>query len=452
MSNIQNKPSAHSGPPHHSQKGAKNKESKFTPYEILVLVFLIFLQITVVIDFVVISPLGVLIIDDLKVSAAQFGEIVSAYAFAAGISAFLCSSFSDRFDRKKLLLVFYCGFLVGTLLCGLSTNYLFLVLARTVTGFFGGVIGSIILAIVTDLFNFERRGLVMGMIQSAFAASQILGIPLGIFFGSHFGWQSVFWVIVVIGAVVGFMIYFYLRPIDGHLAFVKEKGLLKNIHKTLTNRSYWNTYAAVCLVMVGGFMILPFSSAFMVKDLGLTIDQLPYVYVVSGVVSLIFGPVIGRLSDRYGKFPFFVVGSIITAAMVLVFTNLHVLIFDNNYAAYTYAVVLAVNGVLFIGITSRMVTLQALNSAIPSISDRGAFMNVNSGIQMIAGGIASYVAGQLVTLSADGRVNDFYRIGLVVAVASLITVVNVYYINKRVKLKLQHAKRKEDGTLMHMEF
>ena len=433
MSDLHNKQSPS------PQKGAKTKEAKFTSYEILVLVFLMFLQITVVIDFVVISPLGVLIIDDLKVNAAQFGEIVSAYAFAAGISAFLCSSFSDRFDRKKLLLVFYCGFLVGTLLCGLSTNYLFLVLARIVTGFFGGVIGSITLAIVTDLFNFERRGLVMGMIQSAFAASQILGIPLGIFFGSHFGWQSVFWVIVVVGSVVGFMIYFYLRPIVGHLAYVKEKNLLKNLQNTLTNRSYWNTYAAVCLVTVGAFMVMPFSSAFMVKDLGLTIEQLTYVYVFTGLISLIFGPVIGRLSDRYGKFPFFVVGSVITIAMVLVFTNLHVLIFANNFAAYAFAVTLAINGLVFLGMTCRIVTLQALNTAMPSVSDRGGFMNINSGIQMLSGGFASFVAGHLVTLTPDGRVSGFYRIGLVVASASLITLANVYYVNKRVKAKLKHA-------------
>ena len=108
---------------------------------------------------------------------AQFGVAVSAYAFSAGISGILAAGFADRFDRKQLLLFFYVGFTLGTLLCALAPNYHVLLLGRIVTGLFGGVIGSVVLAIVTDLFALHLRGRVMGFVQTAFAASQVLGHP-----------------------------------------------------------------------------------------------------------------------------------------------------------------------------------------------------------------------------------------------------------------------------------
>jgi predicted MFS family arabinose efflux permease len=70
--------------------------------------------------------------------------------------------------------------------------------ARIVTGLFGGVIGSISLAIVADLFPLSKRGRVMGFMQMGFGASQVLGIPIGLFIANAFGWQAPF---LVIGAI-----------------------------------------------------------------------------------------------------------------------------------------------------------------------------------------------------------------------------------------------------------
>ena len=154
--------------------------ASFSGYQKIVIAMLAFLQFAVIIDFMLMAPLGALIMPALAVTPAQFGTVVSAYAFAAGVSGFLTAGFADRFDRKKLLLFFYAGFIAGTAWCGLARSFESLLLARIVTGLFGGVIGSVVLAIATDLFAPQMRGRVMGFIQTAFAASQILGIPIGI--------------------------------------------------------------------------------------------------------------------------------------------------------------------------------------------------------------------------------------------------------------------------------
>ncbi|HRD38850.1 MAG TPA: MFS transporter, partial [Bacteroidia bacterium] len=97
-----------------------------------------------------------------------------------GASGLLAAGFADKFDRKKLLLFFYTGFILGTFLCGIAPNYEFLLIARIVTGLFGGVISSIGFAIITDLFVMQQRGRVMGFVQMSFAGSQVLGIPVGL--------------------------------------------------------------------------------------------------------------------------------------------------------------------------------------------------------------------------------------------------------------------------------
>src|SRR5690349_20022524 len=153
----------------------------FSGYQKVVVGMLAFLQFAVILDFMLMSQLGAVILPSLSISPAQFGTVVSAYAFAAGVSGLLMAGFADRFDRKKLLLFFYAGFILGTAWCGLAQSFEALLKARIVTGLFVGVIGWVVLAIATDLFPPQMRGRAMGFIQTAFAASQILGIPIGIY-------------------------------------------------------------------------------------------------------------------------------------------------------------------------------------------------------------------------------------------------------------------------------
>src|SRR6476660_4978874 len=176
----------------------KSKEKEVVPltgYQKLVIFILATTQFTVILDFMIMSPLGDMLIKSLDITPAGFGVAVSAYAFSAGISGLLTAGFADKFDRKKLLLFFYIGFIIGTILCGLVTNYPLLVAARVITGLFGGVIGSISMAIVADLFTLQQRGRVMGFIQMGFGASQILGIPIGLYLANAWGWHAPFlWV------------------------------------------------------------------------------------------------------------------------------------------------------------------------------------------------------------------------------------------------------------------
>jgi predicted MFS family arabinose efflux permease len=384
--------------------------TSFSGYQKVVVGILSFLQFAVILDFMLMSPLGALIMPALSVSPAQFGTVVSAYAFAAGIAGLLTAGFADRFDRKKLLLTFYAGFILGTLWCGLAQSFESLLLARIVTGVFGGVIGSVVLAIATDLFPPQMRGRVMGFIQTSFAASQVLGIPIGIYLSNQWNWHVPFLALAVLGLVAGLLIAWKMRPVADHLKVPQEHSAFNHLRHTITEPRYLLSFVSILFLATGGYMLMPFSSAFTVNNLGISLHDLPIIYLVTGIATIFVGPVVGKLADSFGKLRIFFIGTALTIVMVLIYTNL---------GTSTLVVVTMINVVLFMGIFSRMIPFQALMSQVPAQSQRGSFNAINASISQLAGGVASLVAGHIIQQGADGKIHHYDVAGYVVVATSL---------------------------------
>src|SRR3954469_13121362 len=222
---------------------SQERSRGFTRYQTILVALLALVQFTIIIDFMIMSPLGAILMPALDITAAQFGVAVSAYAFSAGTSAVLAAGFADRFDRKRLLLFFYAGFTLGTLLCALAPNYHLLLLGRIVTGLFGGVIGSVVLAIITDLFPLHLRGSVMGFVQTAFAASQVLGIPTGLFLANHWSWHVSFGAIVGLSIVAMVAILFVMRPVNAHLRLKQDSNAFRHLIATVGQPRYTPAFA-----------------------------------------------------------------------------------------------------------------------------------------------------------------------------------------------------------------
>jgi predicted MFS family arabinose efflux permease len=384
----------------------------FSAYQRTAVGLLAFLQFAVILDFMLMAPLGALIMPALSIGPKQFGLVVSAYAFSAAASGLLTAGFADRFDRKKLLLFFYTGFVLGTLWCGLASSFETLLLARIVTGLFGGVIGSVVLAISTDLFPPQMRGRVMGLIQTAFAASQVLGIPIGIYLSNHWNWHVPFLAMAALGVVGGLAVIWRLQPVAAHLAVPQEHSPWRHLLHTLAVPRHLLAFATTALLTTGGFMLMPFSSAYVVNNLGIDLDSLPTVYLVTGLCTIFVGPTVGKAADAYGKFRVFVFGTLLSITMVLIYTHL---------GPVSLPLLVVVNAVLFVGIFSRMIPFQALVSSVPPSAQRGAFNAISASIQQLSGGLASVVAGHIVTLGANGKLQHFDMVGYVVVASSLVT-------------------------------
>src|ERR1700733_10278341 len=395
----------------------------FSRYQSILVALLAIVPFTIIIDFMIMSPLGAIIMPALDISAAQFGIAVSAYAFSAGISGILAAGFADRFDRKRLLLFFYLGFTCGTALCALAPNYHLLLLGRIVTGLFGGVMGSVVLAIITDLFALHLRGRVMGFVQTAFAASQVLGIPAGLFLSNHWNWHVAFGALVGLSTAGMAAVLFLIKPVNGHLLLKQDKNAFRHLIATVVQPRYWMAFAVTTLLATGGYMLMPFGSAYTVHNLGIDIVHLPTIYLVSGLFSIFIGPLVGRASDAFGKFPTFAFGTAMSIVMVLIYTHL---------GQVSLAVVILVNVLMFIGIFSRMIPSQALISAIPDPSQRGSFSAVSASLQQLSGGLGSVLAAAIIAQNADGTLRHFDMLGYIVVGTSLLSLVAMYFIQKSV--------------------
>jgi predicted MFS family arabinose efflux permease len=396
----------------------------FSAYQKWVLGLLTFLQFSVILDFMILSPLGAILMPQLSITPAQFGLLVSVYAFSAGASGLLAAGFVDRFDRKRLLLVFYGGFVAGTLMCGLARTYESLLFARTITGLFAGVLGSTVFAITTDLFPYQLRGRVMGILQTAFAASSVVGLPLALALSNRWGWNAPFLLIVAVAALVGVAAMRYLRPIDAHLQLRADRSPLHHFLHTVSVRRYLQGFATSALLATGGFILMPYSSAFLVNNLGIEFGRLPLVYLVTGACSIVAGPLIGRLSDAVGKFLVFCFGSAVTITMVLIYTHLGVT---------PLGLVILVNSLLFVGVSSRMISASALVSAIPDAADRGSYMSISSSVQQVSGGLAAILGGLIVSETRTGALEHFDVVGYVLVGTTLVTLVMMYFISRRVE-------------------
>ena len=405
-----------------------NKQSvPFTGYQKFVIFILAITQFTVILDFMVMSPLGDMLMKSLSLKPSAFGIAVSAYAFSAGVSGLLTAGFADKFDRKKLLLFFYLGFIGGTIFCGLAETYEALVAARIITGLFGGVIGSISMAIITDIFALNQRGRVMGFIQMGFGASQVLGVPIGIYIATLWKWEAPFWMVAGLSVLIAIAIAVYLKPLTSHLKLQHDKSAFTHLWHTITNGNYRIAYTATALLSIGGFMMMPFGSAFAVNNLGIDYNQLTMLLMVSGISSLLFMPLIGKLSDKINKFTIFAAASVWMMIICVIYTNLTIT---------PLPIVIALNILMMMGIMSRMIPSSALTSAVPDMADRGAFMSINSSLQQIAGGIAAAVAGMIVTQESKGSPLENYNIvGYVIVVISLTSIFLMWRVNNLIKKK-----------------
>jgi Arabinose efflux permease len=403
------------------------QKAKFTAREWYVIFILAITQFTVIVDFMIMSPMGDMLMKSLSLTTNQFGYSVSAYAFSAGVSGMLAAGFADKFDRKKLLLFFYVGFILGTFFCGFATSFATLLAARIITGLFGGVIGAIAMAIVTDLFTMQLRGKVMGFVQMGFGVSQVMGVPISLYIANHWGWQMPFVAVAVLAVFIAVLILFKLPAITGHLALQQNKNALQHLISTFAKREYRIGFLVTAFLNFGGYLMMPFGSVYAVNNLHVTYDQLPLLFMLTGIVTLILMPIVGSFSDKVDKFKLFAIACIWMTIFIVIYTNLPVV---------PFWAVLMFQALMMTGIIARMIPYSALITAVPSMADRGAFMSVNSSLQQMVGGVGAAFAGMIVVQeSKTSPLQHYDTLGYIVLITGAISIWMMYRVDKIAKAR-----------------
>ncbi len=395
------------------EKSVAVDDSAIVGREMMLLLMLASVQFTSIVDFMVVMPLGPQLKRTLEITSSQFGLIVSSYTISAGIAGIFAASFMDRFGRKAAFLTLYCGFLVGTFLCGLAGSYPTLLAARVATGAFGGILGGMALAIVGDVFPEYKRGRATGVLMSAFALASVVGVPVGIYLGNRFDWHAPFLVLAALGLPVLFASIRVLPALRDHLHHGPHAHPLAKLAETFSHANHLRAFALVATMMLGGFAVIPYISVYVVGNVGVREADLPIIYVTGGLLTLVGAPIVGRFADRHGKLPVYRVVASISAVLMVLVTNLPRL---------PIALVAAATGTLMLTNAGRMVAAMAMVTGSVEQRRRGGFMSANSAVQHISTGLGAYLGGLIIADNpVDHSIRHFDRVGWIAVAATLLS-------------------------------
>ena len=404
----------------------------FSKQEKWIIFTLAFLQFSHIVDFMIIMPLGPQLSRIFSISPEQFSFLVAAYTFMSGLSGFLATFYADKYDRKKILLYMFLGFMISTLLCGMAPSYTFLVICRSIAGFFGGVMGAQCMSIISDIIPFEKRGTAMGILTTSFSLASILGVPLSLFFSNIFGWHAPFYLLSLTCLVV---LYFFIKKIPNMNAHIKthhpKTDVLKPLFDILNNRVQVRSLLFMFVLMFGHFSVIPFISQSLVANAGLTEQQLPLIYLTGGICSILTAPLIGRLSDKFGKYKMYI--------YAIFFSFIPTVLITHQGIAPLF-VLLFISGLFFISAGARMIPANTLVSAAANSTHRGSFMSILSCIQSLSMALGSWFAGQVILKNpTNGHLERYEIVGYVSIVVGL---ASLYLIHK-----IKHLDHIQKATL-----
>lgn len=390
--------------------------------ERLLLIILAAGMFTHIMDFMIMMPLGAQLKRLFKISPQEFSLLVASYTVTAGVAGFFAAFIIDRFDRKKVLIFIYTGFATGTLACAFAPTYNFLLATRSLTGGFGGVLGALILSIVSDIVPLERRAKGIGIVMASFGLASVLGVPFGLFIASKTSWHAPFLLLGILAFVINGLMMVLIPSMTSH---IKEKhaGPMEVLVSIFGNANARLGLTFTSTLMLGHFTIIPFIALYMVGNIGFTEDQLALIYLVGGMCTIFFSPWVGKMADKHGRLKIFSIFGTLVIIPILVITNL------TPVPVWT---VLVISGVFFIFSNGRMVPSTTMETAIIKPENRGSYMSIRSSVQQLTSGLASFVAGLIIVERAPvfGTAKALANFNYVGAIAVFFSLVSLYIARK----------------------
>jgi predicted MFS family arabinose efflux permease len=379
------------------------------------------IQFAHILDFMVMMPLGPILMRELGVGTHEFGLLVSSYTFSAAFTGLLAAMFVDRFERKRLLLTMFALFGLATLACSLAPGYWSLLAARGTAGAFGGVLGSMVQTMVGDLIPFERRGRASGTVMSAFSLSTVAGVPLSLYLANHFGWRFPFMFIAALS--FGFLLLGWkmLPVLRGHLptAIVSETERahpLSAMLAVLRDANHLRALVFMALIMFSGFSVIPYITIYVTANVHIRQEDIPLIYLFGGCATFFTSRLVGRLADAHGKIR--VYRWMALCSMVPLFVQTHL-------TPVPLWIMIFWSTVFFVFVPGRMVPAMAIVTSAVQPRLRGTFLSMNGAVQQLASGCASYVGGAMIAADAAGQIVGYGMVGWLAIAATLTAMVFV---------------------------
>jgi predicted MFS family arabinose efflux permease len=257
---------------------------------------------------------------DLHINDQGLGNLVGALGIAWGISAFLMGGLSDRFGRRKVLVPAIVLFSCLSILSGVATGLLSLLVIRAIMGVSEGPVASVGIAAAVEASHPKRRGANNGLFQCAFA---LFGLALGPIIATQLlrvtSWRHVFMLVGVPGLIVAILLGLVLREpasIAGARAGSQPRVPFGSMFR---HRNVALGMVGLLCAMTGIFVLSAMMPTYLIGHLKLSNLQM------SGVDSAIgWGGALGQftipaLSDLWGRRKVAVLSFVISALFLWLF-------------------------------------------------------------------------------------------------------------------------------------
>ena len=370
-------------------------------------------QFTLIMDFMVMMPLGPQIMGAFQIPPSKFAAAVSAYSWCSGLSALLAATYIDRFDRRKLLLAAYLLFALSNVLCACATSYPLLLASRAFAGVTGGVLGASVMAIVADVVPVARRGAATGIIMTGFSMAAIAGVPAGVLLGAYFHWSAPFWLLAALTVTIALATSRIVPALAEHRA-TRAPSLAQTLPALvalLTSVRHLRAFALTFLIMLAHMLVIPFISPMLVANHSIRPDQISWLYMAGGASTLFTSRAIGRLADRIGHRFVFRLFGVLALGPVLIVTHLPNVPFWIMIPGFALFMIIS---------SGRIVPMQAILSTVPDTPHRGAFLSANGAVQSLGTGCGAWLGGLMLSTDTAGHIVGYGLNGWVsVALASL---------------------------------
>ncbi len=374
------------------------------------------MQFSHILDFMIMMPLGPILMAEFNIGTHEFGFLVASYSFSAALSGLLAATFVDKYERKRLLLTMFALFGLATLACGLSPNYATLLIARGLAGAFGGIMGAMVQTLVGDLIPFERRATASGVISAAFSLSTVAGVPLSLWLANLFQWRAPFIAIAVTTVIFLLVALRHLPEVRHHINDDHRAHPFSAMFAVLRDENHLRALIFTMLILFSGFTIIPYITVYAVANIGISQHDIPYIYLFGGAATLISSRLIGRWADRSGKVKIYRILAFAATLPLLAITH------TQSAPLWLW---LILTTLFFVLVSGRMIPAMAIITSAAQPKLRGTFMSLNAATQQLASGLAATLAGFITTQNATGQIIGYDKVGYIAIFANLLAILFV---------------------------
>lgn len=366
-------------------------------------------QFTLLLDFMLLMPLGPELLHAFDISATGFGWAVSAYTFASALAGLSGFFWIDRLPRRGALLLLYASFIAATLACSRASALPGLVTARIIAGACAGLLWSVILALIVDSVPVPQRGSALALVMTSYSVSAVAGVPLGLLLAGTWGWRAPFYVLAALAVLLWFgMVRLLPQPSSGP-QLASESDRRPSIIRF--EPAWLLGWSLSFTIVFAGFLLIPYLGAFLVNNLGVASDALGWFYLAAGAAT--FGSLrfVGWLVDRYGPLPVLVGLLPLAALSHWYFAQLRAASLPLLVGAFVSFMVLT---------SGRVIPTLVLISARVAPRARGRFLAVNTAATDAASGLATWLSGALMETTPRGALVGFGRVGALAALCAVL--------------------------------